>query len=386
LCAGPRTDQTTRPRRAGESPARYPRVVRILLIGFGVVGQAFARLLREDHAQLAQRLGTEPRLVGVADSRGCAINHNGLDIAELLSAKAAGESLGRMAHVGHELPTSRMIAGTQADVLIETGPSNLRDPKPALENLLGAMRHGMHAVSVNKAPLAVAMPALLQTARFNRVQLRYSGTVGAGTPVLATARQAALGDAVVKVRAIINGTTNFILSRMAEHDEPFDVALAEAVRLGYAETDPSNDIDGVDTAMKLVILANHLRGQGTHTGGPGARTGAPDAGPSFADVQLQGIRGLDVARVREARARGQVIKLVGTIAGDGHGGTHLSVAPTEVEAGSPLDVPRNLNAVTFTLQTSGDVTLVGRGAGGPETATAIVRDLIDIYAPVRTGA
>ncbi len=362
--------------------------MQVTLVGFGVVGRALAGQLRDQHALLERLTGGAVVLAGVCDTRGCAVAPRGLDIDALLAHKATGQSVGSFSSsTGGEGAIARgfdagfgpaqfvaaqgRLAGDAGPrVVVESGPSDLKHPAPAVENLLAAMRSGLHAVSVNKAPLAVAMAALLEAAAHNRVQLRYSGTVGAGTPVLALARQAALGDRVLGVRAIINGTTNFILHRMASQDEAFDAALAEAVRLGYAEADPSNDIDGVDTAMKLVILANHLHDlrDGGHR-------------PSYADARVQGIRGLSLALIREARARGKTIKLLGSIDVDGG----LKVEPTEVDAGGPMDTPRNVNAVCLSLERCGEVTLVGRGAGGPETATAIVRDLVDIARVHRGG-
>lgn len=335
--------------------------MRLALIGFGVVGKALIELLESSRAELQDRYGLAPTLVAVTDSRGSAVAEHGLTAAELLAAKSQHGSVSAIP--GHGLPRggatpAQVIADCAADVVIETSPSDLKHPDAAIEHLKAAFRHGAHAVSVNKAPLAVAMPALLELARYNCVQFRFSGTVGAGTPILAWAERCALGNRVTAVRAIINGTTNFILSRMTDHGETFDAALAEAVRLGYAETDPSNDIDGIDTAMKLVILANHVIGLRS----------------SFTDVHLNGIRGLGRDRIEAARKNNNVVKLIASYR-DGK----LAVAPEEVPANSPMNVAGGLNAVTLTCATGGDTTLIGRGAGGPETATAILRDLVDIW-------
>ncbi|MCU0689102.1 MAG: homoserine dehydrogenase [Phycisphaerales bacterium] len=343
--------------------------MRIVLLGFGTVGQALARMLREQRETLAARLGTPPRLVAVTDSRGSAIDPHGLNEAALLAAKAEGRGLASLPGIGGSASSLRVVLSTPADVVVETTPSNLAMPRPALDHLLGAMRTGKHVVSVNKAPLAVAMPALLEAARHNRIGLAYSGTVGAATPFLHAAGRLAVGDRIVKVRAILNGTTNFILHRMFETDEPFNAALAEAVRLGYAETDPSNDIDGIDTAMKLVIMANHA-----------ARSSGRPAGVAYRDVRVGGIRGLAIQRVREAKAAGKAIKLIATIDEAG-----VRVGPEEVDVTSPLNTPRNVNACTFSMAQAGEVTLVGRGAGGAETATAIVRDIIEVTTGARVS-
>jgi homoserine dehydrogenase len=331
--------------------------MRIALAGFGVVGRALARALVERGPRLRADYGLEPRLVAIRDSRSLAADVHGLDPAALVSTKEATGS------VGSPLPKAFDAAAwarsTPADVYIDTTPTDLRDPRPSLNGLLAALGSGKHAVTVNKAPLAVAMPALLENARHNGRLLRFSGTVGAGTPVLATASTLARGDTITSVEAILNGTTNFILWLMATSASPFGAALAEAQRLGYAEADPGNDVDGFDTAMKLVILANHAMGLSV----------------GVDRVSITGIRAVTAQQIAEAAAAGDVIKLIGAITAEGK----LSVAPRRVSAAGPLNVPRNLNAVRFSLASGGEPTLVGRGAGGPETATAIIRDLIDIH-------
>jgi homoserine dehydrogenase len=241
--------------------------------------------------------------------------------------------------------------------MIEATPTSVRAAGESLGRLKAAFRSGKHVVCVNKGPLAVAFPALRELARHNRAQFRYSGTVGGGTPVLALASECARGNRVTGVRAVLNGTTNFILWRMAQQGESFEAALAEAMRLGYAERDPSADVDGIDTATKLVILANGVLGRSCAIG----------------DVSITGIRGVTAAAVGQARERGEVIKLIAEV------NSTLSVAPRAIAADSPLNVAANLNALCLELETGGEVALVGRGAGGPETATAIVRDLLDIW-------
>ncbi|MBX9737499.1 MAG: homoserine dehydrogenase [Phycisphaerales bacterium] len=333
--------------------------MRIALVGFGVVGKSLVELLDAQREMLLTRHGLNPKIVAVADTKGIAISEHGLSAAELLACKNAHATVGAMpAHGQLGASPDRAIREAGCDVLIETSPSDLRRPEVAIGHLRAAMSAGMHVVTVNKAPLAVAMPALLELARYNRVGFRFSGTVGAGTPVLALASRCAQGNHIRGLRAIINGTTNFILSRMTETGERFDDALAEAVRLGYAETDPSNDIDAVDTAMKLTILANHVMGRRA----------------TIADVRREGIRGIARERLEDARSRNCVIKLIGRIDDSG-----MSVAPEEVAIGSPLNVGGSLNAVALDCTVGGEVVIVGRGAGGPETATAILRDLIDVW-------
>jgi len=332
--------------------------MKLLLVGYGVVGQALARLLEAERAALYARHAFSPSLVGVIDSRGAAADPRGLDVAALHEAKRSHGTVGALPIYGlGDLDPIELIVESEAQVLVEATPTSVAAPGPSIARLKAAFRSGKHAVCVNKGPLAVALPALLELARHNQVEFRFSGTVGGGTPMLNFAQECARGDHVTAVRAVLNGTTNFILWRMALEGETFHAALAEAMRLGYAERDPSADVDGIDTATKLVILANGVLRRACAIG----------------DVSITGIRGVTREQVERARASRHVIKLVAEI---DHG---LSVAPREVPADSPLNVPANLNALSLELRTGGDVTLVGRGAGGPETATAVLRDLIDIW-------
>ena len=341
--------------------------MRIMLVGFGVVGRAFLELLEAQRGYLYERTGLSPRVVGVLDSGGAAVGEHGLDAQQLLETKEAHGTVAALPRHGVAgLGAEELILGSHADVLIESTPSNIDDPSRALDHLRAAFRSGKHAITVNKAPLAVAMPGLLELARYNGTELRFSGTVGAGTPFLNWALECARGDEILNIRAILNGTTNYILSRMRDEGVPFDDVLADAQRLGYAEADPSADVDGIDSAVKVVIIANRVL----------ERTCTID------DLTVEGIRGVTPERVADAKSRGMSIKLIGEASDEGP----LSVTPTEVPTGSPLDVPDALNAATLTLRRAGEVTLVGRGAGGVETATGVMRDLLDIWQTTEVSA
>lgn len=343
--------------------------MRIVLVGFGSVGRSVAEMLARRGPALYRAHGLAPKLVGVIDSRGSAVSPSGLDADALVAAKQRSGTVGGLERFGlagsSALPSAELIRSIAADVVIESSPSDLANPAPAINNLKAGLSSAKHAISVNKAPLALAMPALVELARYNRVELRYSGSVGAGTPVLDTARTLSRGDRILRVRAILNGTTNYILWRMRDGGASYAEALGEAQKLGYAEADPSADVDGIDTATKIVILANAILG-----GGVGSLR------PTIADVRRDGIRDIPRERIDAAAATGHTVKLIGEIDAESR---RLSVWPQDVPASGPMDVPKNLNAVQFTLESAGEVTLVGRGAGGPETATSIIRDLVDIW-------
>jgi len=333
--------------------------MKILIAGFGVVGRSTVQLLEQQRASLYRSHGLSTSIVGVLDSKGAAISPAGLDPAELLAAKEKhGTVAAYPAHGVRDAKDVDLIAASDAELFVEATPTTVRTPGPSMERLKAAFRTGKHVVCVNKAPLAVAFPALQELSKHNRCRFRYSGTVGGGTPVLALAEEVVRGAEVTAVRAILNGTTNFILTKMDKEAWTFDQALAEAQRLGYAEADPSADVDGIDTATKIVILANGVLGRPCVIG----------------DVKIEGIRGVKKERVDAAKKANKTVKLIARIGPDG-----LSVRPEEVAADSPLNVGGSLNCLALELKTGGEIFLVGRGAGGPETATAILRDLLEIW-------
>jgi len=170
------------------------------------------------------------------------------------------------------------------------------------------------------------------------------------------AKECSRADTIERIEGVLNGTTNFILNKMEEQNLSFEQALRQAQELGYAERDPVLDVQGIDTACKLVILANEVLGLKV----------------TLSDVNVTGITHLSNLEMQETRKRGEVIRLIGTAEGG------LSVKPREIPAGDPLNVREAMNAVKFTTSNSGRHTIIGKGAGGRETATAILRDLIAI--------
>ncbi len=331
--------------------------MRIILVGFGVVGQNFAKMLTLRSPELVKDYGIRPRLVAVADRGGTAVDAPGLDIDHLLLVKAEKGTVAAYRGSGkHNLSAVELIKDTSADIMVEATPTNIKSGEPGLSNIMTALKSGKHVITTNKGPLALAFPALQELARYNRRLLRFSGTVGGGTPILDFAKKCLPGDRILSARGILNGTTNYILSKMAKGHTPFEEALAEAQRLGYAEKDPSMDLDGLDTGCKLVIIANWVMGLKV----------------TLRDVKVEGIRGVALKAVEEAAAKGYELKLLGTVDGA------LNVSPQLVSRSDPLCVDGVLNAVTYISEYAGEETVIGRGAGGVETASAILRDLIEI--------
>lgn len=329
--------------------------MRVIVVGFGVVGQSFAKLLLSRSADLYSKYGIKPRIVACVDNDGSAVAPAGLDLQRLLDAKKTKGTVGAYERGGKFNPL-QVIESVEAEVVLECTPTNLNDGEPGTSHIITAMRTGKHVISVNKGPLALAFPSLIELANYNGVMLRFSGTVGGGTPILEFAKRCLKGDRITSFKGILNGTTNYILSKM-EEGLTYESALQDASKKGYAEANPSLDVDGFDAAAKLVIMANWVMGMKV----------------TMKDVKRTGITKVTVTDVKKAAQRGNAIKLIAAC-----DSRQLDVTPSEVAKTDPICVNGTLNAVTFSSEHSGQQTIIGRGAGGMETASAVLRDLIEI--------
>ena len=330
-------------------------MLRIILCGFGVVGQNFAKLLLSRSEDLYALHGLKPRVVGVFDSNGTAASSAGLDLNRLLEIKKKYGSIRKYHNKEKDANGLEMIRGIDADVLIETTPSNYKDAEPGMSHIVNAMKNGLHVITVNKGPLALAFPSLMELAIYNQVLLKFSGTVGGGTPILDYAKNSLRGERIVSFQGILNGTTNYILTNMT-NGMTFKAALADAKKRGYVETDESLDIDGFDAAAKLVILANWIM----------------DMKVTIKDIKRIGIRNVTTSDIKKAASNNSAVKLIASCNKD------LMVSPQQIHLDDPLCVNGTLNAITFNSEHSGQQTIIGRGAGGMETASSILRDLLDI--------
>ena len=329
--------------------------MRIILCGFGVVGQSLAKLLESRAEDLYARYGLKPRIIGVFDSKGSAIDVSGLDVTRLIQIKKKYGSVRKYSNTKNNVSGIQMINELEAEVLIETTASNYKDAEPGMSHIINAMKHGMHVISVNKGPLALAFPSLMELATYNHVIFRFSGTVGGGTPILDYAKNSLKGERIISFDGILNGTTNYILTNMT-NGMSFKDALNDAKKKGYVEADESLDLDGLDAAAKLVILANWIMGMKV----------------TMPEIKCIGIRKIDSDDIKKAAANNSAIKLIASC------DNGLIVKPKELPFDNPLCVSGTLNAISFTSEHSGTQTIIGRGAGGIETASSILRDLIDI--------
>ena len=332
--------------------------MRIILVGYGVVGKSVTTILARKYAEKVKDNGFNPKIVAIADIDGAVINPRGLSPEKLEAIRQRGYPISADPDFGRPgMPALDVVESVEAEVVVEVTPVNIKNGEPALSHIIEAFKTGKHVVTTNKGPLALAMPALTELAEYNKVYLRFSGTVGGGTPMLEFAKRCLEGDKILAIRGILNGTTNYILTEMSQNRVTFQEALTNTQKLGYAEREPSMDIDGFDTACKVVILANWIMNKKI----------------TLKNVDITGIRDVSLQALDEASKRGNTIKLIGSIDGD-----TPTVKPMEIAKNNPLCVSGVLNAVTFSTEFAGEQTLVGRGAGGPETASAVLRDLLYI--------
>ena len=329
--------------------------MRIILCGFGVVAQSLAELFESRKEELYSKYGLKPRLLAVFDSKGSAVNPSGLNFKKLVEIKKEFGSVKNYSEKNNNMTGIEILKNIDADVLIETTASNYKDAEPGMTHITTAMKKGMHVISVNKGPLALAFPSLMELATYNQVMFKFSGTVGGGTPILDYAKNSLSGEKITSFAGILNGTTNYILSNMTT-GLSFEEALKDAKDKGYVEADEALDLDGLDAAAKLVILANWIMGMKV----------------TMPDILCTGIRKVTIEDIKKAEANNSVLKLIASCDNE------LTVSPLEIKSDDPLCVNGTLNAISFTSEHSGTQTIIGRGAGGTETASAILRDLIDI--------
>jgi len=316
-------------------------VVRVGIIGAGNVGGALVELLNDETRRDALiDAATGPiELVGVA-VRDVAKRRKGIP-KQLLTTDVAG-----------------LVANDDLDILVELAGGI----KPARVYIETALRHGVSVVTANKALMAECGTELAQLAHQNGADLFYEAAVGGGIPILRALRTSLAGERITRVMGVVNGTTNFILSQMTTEGSDYASALKEAQALGYAEADPSADVEGYDAAAKVQILSS-------------LAFGTELVGDAIARQGIVGIRSVDV---EFARRSGYVIKLLGVAERVGDSGISRRAHPAMIPVDHPLaSVHGAMNAVFIEGVRSGPLMWLGQGAGGEATATAVLGDLLD---------
>jgi homoserine dehydrogenase len=322
--------------------------LRVGILGCGHVGGALVRLLVEDGDRIAARTGTRLQIGAVAVRSQA--RERDVPVPEGLLTT----------------DTAAVVADPDIDIVVEL----IGGIEPARTLILTALKSGKPVITANKELLANCGSELWETAATAGVDLLFEASVAGGIPLIRPLRESLAGEHIRRVMGIVNGTTNFILSKMSEGGTSYHDALAEAQSLGYAERDPTADVEGYDAAAKAAILANVAFGARVVAG----------------DVYREGISDITESDIAVAARLGYVIKLLAIVETDGEG-VGVRVHPTMVPASHPLaSVRDSYNAVFVEGDAVGDLMLQGRGAGGMPTASAVLGDLLDACHNLTIGA
>ncbi|MDQ1254129.1 MAG: homoserine dehydrogenase [Euryarchaeota archaeon] len=322
------------------------------ILGFGAIGQGVAEVLLMKKEYL-KSIGLEVKVVAVVDSKGATVNPLGVDLADCLSRKRESGTVAI-----ENISGADVIRSLEHDLVIETTPTNIVTGGAGLQNMFTAFETGKDVITSNKGPLTLKYRELMEAAKASGSEFRFEATVGGSMPIINLANEVLAGNHIISIKGILNGTCNYILTRMLEERASYTDILAESMELGIAETDPTYDVEGIDTACKLVILANAIFGRNV----------------TYKDVEVTGITKITTEALEMAYERGHVIKLIGEV-----GREKIQVAPRLVPIKHPLAVGGTLNIASVYTELAGEITVTGKGAGPIETSSAILSDLIAIY-------
>ncbi len=333
---------------------------KLALIGFGNVGQGLAEILSTKAPLLREKFDADIRIVAICDLyKGSIADAEGFDSQALLDHINEQGDLKEFPAPDKGWNARETIERSGANVLVELSFTDLKTGEPALSHIIQALEAGMHVSTTNKGPAALHFPELLELSKAHGGVIGVEGTVMSGTPTLALGMNMLAAADVTRVQGILNGTTNYILGEM-ENGADYADALRDAQAKGYAEADPAGDVDGHDAAAKVVILANLVMGQSM----------------TMEDVSCTGISGITLEQIQSAQADNQRWKLIGTLENVNRE-VQASVKQVMVDATHPLyGVSAATNAITFSTDLLGDITLIGPGAGRIETGYAIIGDIL----------
>ena len=336
---------------------------KLAFIGFGTVGQGLAEILLEKKEMLAKNYNFNWTVVAISDTmKGSVYEKNGLDMVKVLDIIKNGKKL-------DEYPTGlkgwnslKTINDSNADTIIEVTFTDVKTGEPAITHIEAALNVGKNVVSTNKGPVVKQVGNLIKLAKKNNAFYGFEGVVLAGTPALNLVEYTLAGNNIKGFKGILNGTTNYILTRM-EENMSYEDALRKAQDLGYAEADPTGDVEGLDALGKVVILTNVVLRKNI----------------GWQDVERKGITGISKEDIENAKSENMRWKLIGSAEIQPDGNVKAKVQPIKLPLSDPLaGVNEATNALTFFTDELGPVTIVGPGAGRRETGFSLLIDLLNI--------
>lgn len=326
---------------------------RAILIGKGNVGSCFLQLLIENADKFLREFDLNFKIVAICEIDGALMDEHGLNLKEIVQK---GDRFRELPTWKKGITAKEILFTQKLDFCIETTPTNAETGEPALTHILKSLERGIDVVASNKGPFYLEYEKIKNLAEEKGCLVKYESTVASCVPALSV-KQSLISNNILSIRAILNGTCNYILSRMSSEGVSFDIALKEAQELGYAEADPTLDIEGYDAAGKIVILANELLGWSK----------------TIKDVEIKGITNITPQALELAKSDGFIIKHLAIAENN-----RLVVEPRLIEVDSPLNIGGTLNVIELQTKHAGPIVLMGRGAGGFEAASGLLNDVVNI--------
>ncbi|HDR7795712.1 TPA: homoserine dehydrogenase [Bacillus luti] len=335
--------------------------VRVVLSGYGTVGREFIKLLNEKCLYINETYGIQLIVSGVLGRNIAIHNEDGLSTKHLLMH---GEGTAAIEKYLEDHPKERATNSISGTVLVESTVTNLKDGNPGKQYMKQAIDKHMDIVAISKGALVTSWKEINEAAKIANVRIRYSGATAAALPTLDIGKFSLAGCDIEKIEGILNGTTNYILTKMYEEDITFEEALQEAKNKGIAETNPALDVSGSDSACKLLLLTNSLMGLDN----------------TLTNVHIKGIENVTIQQIRNAKEQNKYMKLIASAHKDEKGKVSLNVEPFAIEKNHPLaKVNGTEKGITFFTDTMGQITTIG-GASNPRgAAAAALKDVINLY-------
>lgn len=337
--------------------------MRIAIIGYGGVGRALVRLIRDKRDELRKE-GIEPIIKYIITSQGGIYDGEGIDLDKFITYSLKHRDITNYPEGGSkDIFFRQIIDNKDVDLVIEMTPTNIKNGQPALSYISTSLKNGINVITANKGPILLAYRELYELAKENKVQLGIGCTTGGALPSINAGIIDLAGAKILSIEGILNGTTNFILEEMEKNKIEYEEALKKAQELGIAEADPTLDVEGWDAATKLLILASVLMGG--------------DKG--LEDLDIEGITSIKYEDIERALKEGKRYKLIARaylVDGD----IRLKVGPELIGSDNPLYYVKGKNkAVRYITDTLGDLTVAGGASGVVPAAASILRDMINIH-------
>ena len=330
------------------------------LIGFGGVGQALIKLLLEKKKYILKKYNLDVKVKYIVKSDGGIYKSNGIDLEEVIEFINKNKSIKEHISWKNDLSIDEIIKNNDIDTLVELTSTNIETGEPGLTHIKRALESGINIVTGNKGPIILKYKELKEIADRNSVKLKVGCTTGGALPSINGGLYDVAGSEIQSIEGILNGTTNYILSKMAMEEVSYEEALTQAQKYGIAEVNPSLDVLGYDTACKIAILANVLM----------------DENVKLEDIKVQGITEVKLETMKRLQKENKKLKLIGKVQREDNM-VKAYVRPIEIKEDHPLYfVDYKNKGVYFKTDTLGDISIIGGASGTRNAAASILRDLV----------